>query len=399
MSKPRRFTTQYGKHTMTKTGWYQDRFKFGSRVYPAWPPISVGPHGPVLTSVRLTPIKSDFVYPTRWGSIAQSGSISWYDYEVRDGVYTRNFRGKGAGGSMGAFSAPIGISSTSTAVAVNVPSNLTAAAKTRALGNISQGDVDVAVFLGEMPEMVRAFSSLAFRLAHSFAAAMTGQYGKALFILNGGALKDTKAAADNVVAYLYGVRPFVNELYGLQEAVKKGFADKGETIRTTGFASRAYAPEDCWSFRGDPFKFSGKARAFSRVIIYSKIENSFLHGLSQLGVVNPLTLAWELMTLSFVIDWFIPVGDFIAALTGPIGTSFSTGIEDRVFEADITCIYCRYGHSRFIDGHRPTIKHSYHAFQRIVLLALPTPRLHFGAGITGSLSRTLAAVALVRQRA
>ena len=29
--------------------------------------------------------------------------------------------------------------------------------------------------------------------------------------------------------------------------------------------------------------------------------------------MNPVGTAWELTTLSFVIDWFISVGDFIAA--------------------------------------------------------------------------------------
>ena len=31
--------------------------------------------------------------------------------------------------------------------------------------------------------------------------------------------------------------------------------------------------------------------------------------------MNPVATAWELTTLSFVIDWFISVGDFIAAYT------------------------------------------------------------------------------------
>jgi hypothetical protein len=40
---------------------------------------------------------------------------------------------------------------------------------------------------------------------------------------------------------------------------------------------------------------------------------------NQLGFVNPLSLAWELVPFSFVLDWFVSVGDFLEGMTARLG--------------------------------------------------------------------------------
>jgi hypothetical protein len=41
-----------------------------------------------------------------------------------------------------------------------------------------------------------------------------------------------------------------------------------------------------------------------------------------MGVVNPLSIAWEVIPFSFVVDWFIPVGQVLEACTATMGLSF-----------------------------------------------------------------------------
>ena len=45
----------------------------------------------------------------------------------------------------------------------------------------------------------------------------------------------------------------------------------------------------------------------------------------QLGIDNPLEVVWELIPLSFVADWFIPVGEFLRSLTATNGLVFHSG--------------------------------------------------------------------------
>lgn len=43
----------------------------------------------------------------------------------------------------------------------------------------------------------------------------------------------------------------------------------------------------------------------------------------ELGLTNPALVAWELVPYSFVVDWFLPIGDWLQAQTSLLGLSFS----------------------------------------------------------------------------
>jgi hypothetical protein len=46
-----------------------------------------------------------------------------------------------------------------------------------------------------------------------------------------------------------------------------------------------------------------------------EVGNPSLHLAEQLGLVNPLAVAWELVPFSFVVDWFANVGSFLSSFT------------------------------------------------------------------------------------
>lgn len=56
---------------------------------------------------------------------------------------------------------------------------------------------------------------------------------------------------------------------------------------------------------------------------YFKIKGDAVQTMQHLGVLNPLAVAWEAVPFSFVVDWFLPVGDWISSLTALHGISFS----------------------------------------------------------------------------
>lgn len=55
------------------------------------------------------------------------------------------------------------------------------------------------------------------------------------------------------------------------------------------------------------------------------IGNPALTAASNLGLANPAQLAWNLLPYSFVVDWFLPVDDFLGALSAPWGLHFIGG--------------------------------------------------------------------------
>ena len=66
------------------------------------------------------------------------------------------------------------------------------------------------------------------------------------------------------------------------------------------------------------------------------IENPFLQTLTQLGLTNPAQLSWELLPLSFVVDWAYPLGSYLDTLDADLGLSFRGGSISRLTKTAVT---------------------------------------------------------------
>lgn len=70
---------------------------------------------------------------------------------------------------------------------------------------------------------------------------------------------------------------------------------------------------------GESAVFSGKCTVRYTCNATYKVSNDLASVLSQLGLVNPLSVAWEVVPFSFVIDWFIPIGNWLDSLQADAG--------------------------------------------------------------------------------
>lgn len=60
-------------------------------------------------------------------------------------------------------------------------------------------------------------------------------------------------------------------------------------------------------------------------IVLTYQPNSSVARLQSADLLNPLNIAWELIPFSFVVDWFLPIGNFIANLDATVGKTFVSG--------------------------------------------------------------------------
>lgn len=106
----------------------------------------------------------------------------------------------------------------------------------------------------------------------------------------------------------YGWTPLLNDIYNLTEAVK--LEGKDNVVRSSvkkedlSYSWVNYYFRDEW----DTLEANEK-----RLHMKVKVRHapSFLE---RWGLTDPATIAWELVPYSFVVDWFLPIGDYLQSL-------------------------------------------------------------------------------------
>lgn len=122
----------------------------------------------------------------------------------------------------------------------------------------------------------------------------------------------SKSFANNWLEYHFGWEPLVKDIGAAVMVLAADFHDRKLTASAT-------------DVRGNVFESSHASTSYyrltdqttTRVRIRAKIRikdtDRFL--LSQTGFINPLSVLWELVPFSFVVDWFTNVGQVLASLS------------------------------------------------------------------------------------
>jgi hypothetical protein len=127
----------------------------------------------------------------------------------------------------------------------------------------------------------------------------------------------------------YGWLPLMSDIHGAIKHLSKG--DKRPLVSVKSSVEN----EDVVSRDSSLIGYVGIRRKY----IHKQVVKTYLHyglasdplaELSSLGLINPVEIAWELLPYSFVVDWFLPIGPWISALTADVGYSFITGGQSRV---------------------------------------------------------------------
>jgi hypothetical protein len=135
---------------------------------------------------------------------------------------------------------------------------------------------------------------------------------------------------DMWLEFQYGWKPLLQDIYGGCEALARMHTGRYHGIR---FEASARAVLDytqsAYSFTVNGTTFGGQATCkiaeTVRYVIEADEDNAVLQTLASTGVTNPALLAWELLPYSFVLDWFIPVGNYLQQLEYARGMSFMRG--------------------------------------------------------------------------
>jgi len=142
----------------------------------------------------------------------------------------------------------------------------------------------------------------------------------------------------------------------------------------------------------------------TRLSVRFRETSPVLGSLQQFGITNPLSVAWELVPYSFVVDWLLPVGDYLRSFDTWVGKEFVSGCVGYVHEVQNhsvpTSFYCSqpsqwwWVTSQVQPGFMKSKRRQY---KRIPLASFPSatlPRIE----VNLNAARTADAIALLKQQ-
>jgi hypothetical protein len=135
-----------------------------------------------------------------------------------------------------------------------------------------------------------------------------------------------------VLTNSYAFQPLVGDVYGvLDELNRRDLASPkryktGVSVQVREEYNRETLLWLAPSWYGE-FEVNQTTRGFrsAKVRLDYYLDNPLLRTLAQLGITNPVSLAYELLPLSFVLDWFLPVGQYLDGLDAAAGMTFRGG--------------------------------------------------------------------------
>lgn len=176
---------------------------------------------------------------------------------------------------------------------------------------VAGSDFNAGVFLAQSHEALTMITGTARKIYGAYFAARRGQFWLAHKILTVGTDRFSsarpKVVASNWLELQYGWLPLLKDCesaaqflahelsYPMQWTVTVRSSKKLGTLRTASPSNSDFKKKEVWT----------------RCQIKAKLTEKDVAQLS--GLLDPFSVAWELLPYSFVLDWFIPIGNYLAA--------------------------------------------------------------------------------------
>lgn len=247
------------------------------------------PTSPPPKRVRL---KTDHAYTTYVNS-------EFSDFvDLSDG---RSFTNEGAGAGALAVPDPFG-------------PNLDLALISKLREKIAGSSFNAGIVLGEGKEALSMIGDSAIRIAKALYMLKRGRLRDAAHVLTSGTdrwvkkptFSKGKTISDNWLQLQYGWLPLVSDVYDGAQFLAHHL-NVPMTTRMRVSKVHHFGKVHSQSVAVEPIKTKFLQR---KTILVDLIEKDVA---KLAGLQDPLSVAWELVPYSFVVDWFIPIGQFLSA--------------------------------------------------------------------------------------
>lgn len=135
-------------------------------------------------------------------------------------------------------------------------------------------------------------------------------------------LRSGMTASNVWLEYQYAWLPLLSDIYDTYNIMRDGIGRKSLTLKGTRQLEDEIAYRDHADYWWD---LNGTCKVRHRCILYFRLTNETADDFYSLGLINPVEVAWAILPYSFVIDWFLPVGNVLEAYSALQGLTFVDG--------------------------------------------------------------------------
>lgn len=154
-------------------------------------------------------------------------------------------------------------------------------------------------------------------------------------------------AANSWLELQYGWKPLLSDVYSHAEALAEQMVARGNELRyvsakRSGKISKTFDQNEGL---GETWSMYRQVRieTYCMMGVWYRLKDGVLNPINTFGLNNPLTVAWELVPFSFVVDWFLPIGNALEQLTATSGLVFSRGYKSTRTVRDVKIIIRQVG--------------------------------------------------------
>jgi hypothetical protein len=201
---------------------------------------------------------------------------------------------------------------------------------------MTQSKMDLAETFADIDKTALAIAEKTWQVLKAFQFARKGNWRAAAESLGVGKPRKgykPNSIFDGWLALQYGWLPLLNDIYSGVELAKEIL---GDPVASHTYAKRRTS-DGLWAVKltGNSSEWlsqssSGTAYVDVETKFRFKIENQVLAYLSGFKMTNPLYIAWVAMPLTFIVDWFLPIGDWLDSLTATHGLTFVDGYQTTI---------------------------------------------------------------------
>lgn len=204
----------------------------------------------------------------------------------------------------------------------------------KVISKIKNQKIHVGNFIAERAQLNRLVGDTATKFANTLFALRRGNFRQAAHLLTGSDFvrgsRVPRGIPEQWLALKYGWQPLVSDIYGLAEELAASVSQKPPQIYArSGATMELPSPGFVIPPTGGPtWPYCTAQRTGtiggSLAISFEMVDDR-VNALSRTGLINPASILWEIMPYSFVLDWILPVGNYLNNLDYSAGLRFLGG--------------------------------------------------------------------------